>query len=718
MSTKKVILKIEGMCCPSCAIAIEHILAGKRGVLNIMVEFLTKRAALEYNPKEIEVNEIIRIIRGLGYKAMELEGGEEIRKGWHLLFLGLFLSILILTLELFFRFPEMKYLLFLLATPVQFVVGFPFYKRTYYGLRAKTITVDTLYILSTSVAYFYSVTTTFFIHGPTFYEVAAVLITTVSLGMLLEDVACKRAGGAIMKLMELAPRTARVIKEGKEEDIPVEEVVVGNIVIVRPGEKIPVDGVVIEGYSSVDESMISGEPIPVEKKAGDEVIGATINKTGILKFQATKVGRDTMLAQIVDLVEEALNSKAPIQRLADRVVQYFTPAVLLLALLTFSVWHFLAGESIQFALLALVATLVVACPCALGIATPTAVWVGISKGAERGILFKDAKALELISRLKCVIFDKTGTLTLGKPVVTDVIPINGWEEREVLKFAAIAEKNSGHPLGEAVVQKAKEMGVEIPDAHYFIAIPGRGVKARYNDKEISLGNSKLMEEDNIRMDFITERIKRLQSQGKTVMILAINEKAVGVIAVADVLKDGSSEVIERLRRDGLEVVMLTGDSKRTAMFIAKELNMNRVIAEVLPREKVAVIKSLQEGGKVVAMVGDGINDAPALTQADIGIAIGSGTDIAKEAGNIILVSDDLRNVDYALKLSRKTMNKIKQNLIWAFSYNIITIPLAAGILYPVFHMVILPPMVCAIAMVVSDLIVVGNSLLLRGFEAK
>ena len=719
MATKKIVLQIEGMTCASCAATVEKSLSRVGGVSDVDVSLAMGKASLEYDPQAIDIDKIIRTVESAGYKAREFaEELEEkgVRRELVLFILGLILTIPILIIALFFDFAGKDVLLFLLATPVQFVVGWPFYKRAYSATKARTATVDTLVILSTSAAYFYSVATTFFISGSTFYEASAAVITTITLGMMLEHISTSRTGEAIKKLMGLAPKTARVIRDGKEQDILAEDVAANDIVIVRPGEKIPVDGIVVEGYSAIDESMITGEPIPVEKGKGDEVIGATTNKTGTLKFRATRIGKDTALSQIVGLVEQAQLSKAPVQRIADRIVSWFVPLVLLSALIAFFIWYLPLGAEFLFGLKVFVAMLVVACPCALGIATPTAIMVGLGKGAEHGILVKNSQAIEIARRVDAVVFDKTGTLTKGQPEVTDVIALDRHDDGEVLKLAAIAERRAEHPLGEAIVRRAGEKGLDVPDADSFIAVPGKGIKAEHNGRQIILGNRGLMQESGVGIARIEERIKNLEDQGKTTMVLAADKKAIGIIAIADTLKEHVRETVEELKRLGIEVTMLTGDNQRTATRIAQELGIERVLAEVSPGEKAQAIKSLQEQGMVVGMVGDGINDAPALTQADIGIAIGSGTDIAKEAGNIVLIKEDLRDVACSIKLSRKTMGKIKQNLGLAFVYNVIAIPIAAGILYPVFHVLVLSPMLAALAMVLSDISVVGNSLLLRRAE--
>jgi len=714
VASKRVVLQIEGMKCASCAAAIDKSLSRIPGVSDVATSLATGKTSLIYDPDRVQIDRVIKTIKDLGYGAKELgEERKEVRKGLRLFFLGLILTIPIFIVELFLELPGEGYLLFGLATPVQFVVGWPFYRRAYGALKSRMATVDTLVVLSTSAAYLYSFSTTFFISGPAFYEASAAVITTITLGTLLEEMSYTRTGEAISKLLRLAPKTARVIRGKEELDIPIEEVSVGDIIVVRPGENIPVDGVVIEGYSSVDESIITGESIPVEKREGDQVIGATTNQKGALRLRATKVGSETALAQIVRMVEEAQMSKAPVQRIADRVVTWFVPLVLVSALVAFSVWYFSLGVSFLFALTVFVTMLVVACPCALGIATPTAIMVGIGKGAEHGILFKSGEATEVAHKVNAVVFDKTGTLTKGEPEVRDIIPLGDYSEGEILRLAAVAEKGSEHPLGEAVVKRARAMGINLPDADSFLAVPGKGIKAKYQDKQILLGNRKLMEENKVEIAGIEAEIKILEEQGKTVMILALNGEAIGIISVADTLKEGSREAIEGLKRLGIEVMMLTGDNERMAKAIAQELDIDRVLAEVLPGEKANAIRSLQEEGRVVAMVGDGINDAPALTQADIGIAIGSGTDIAIEAGDIVLIRNDLRDVVCSMILSKRTMGKIKQNLGFAFAYNVVAIPIAAGVLYPLLHTLVLSPMLGAIAMVLSDICVIGNSLLLR-----
>jgi len=610
--------------------------------------------------------------------------------------------------------------LFLLATLIQFIAGWRFYRGAYDALRSRTTNMDTLIAVGTSAAWLYSTLVTFFPNffpGEAYFDTSALIIAFILLGKLLEDMAKGKASEAIRKLMDLQARMAKVVRSGIEIEIPVEKVEVGDVVVVRPGEKIAVDGMVVEGHSSVDEKMITGESIPVEKKIGDEVIGATINKAGMLKFKATKVGADTTLSQIIELVEEAQISRAPIQRLADVVSSYFVPTVIIIATLSLLGWYFIGRMSFIFALTTFTAVLIIACPCALGLATPTAIMVGTGKGAENGVLIKGGEYLEKAYKLQTIVFDKTGTLTKGQPSVLDVVTLESWKTNDILKLAAIAEKGSEHPLGEAIVEAAKEKGIEVPDPESFEAIPGRGVKAMYEGKRILLGNRNLMAEEKLSIEQLEDRISDFEEGGKTVMLVAFEERVVGAISVADTLKENSAKAASELKKMGIEVIMLTGDNARTAKAIAKQVGVERVLAEVLPRQKADVIKKLQAEGKVVGMVGDGINDAPALAQADIGIAIGSGTDVALETGGIVLIKDDLRDVVASIKLSRQTIKKIKQNLFWAFFYNTAFIPVAAGLLYPFFG-ILLNPILAGIAMAFSSVSVVTNSLLLKRYNPR
>jgi len=612
-------------------------------------------------------------------------------------------------------------LLFLLATPVQFIVGWRFYKGAIDALKKFTANMDTLIAIGTSAAWIYSTAVTFmpglFPSGKVYYDTAALIISLILIGKLLEDIAKGKASEAVRKLMDLQPTLAKVIRDGKEEEIPVERVQKDEIVIVRSGEKIPVDGIIIEGHASIDEKMLTGESIPVEKDIDDEVIGATINKEGLIKVKATKLGQDSALSKIIKLVEEAQQSSSPSQRLADQVSAYFVPAVILIAIFSSAFWYILGSQNFTFALTIFIAVLIVACPCALGIATPTAIMVGTGKGAENGLLIKGGDNLEKTRKLTTIVFDKTGTLTKGEPSVTDVITIEDFDENKLLTLAAGAEKGSEHPLGQAIVKGAEDRGLKIPELEKFNVIPGHGVKANVEGKEVIVGNRRLMIDNTISVDALENQVSRLELEGKTAMITAIDSKALGIIAVADTLKEHSVEAIQQLQKMGLEVVMLTGDNKRTANAMAKKIGVSRVLAEVLPGDKANEIKKLQDEGKFVGMVGDGINDAPALAQADVGIAIGSGSDVAMETGGIVLIKDDLRDVVASIQLSQKTVSKIKQNLFWAFFYNSALIPVGAGLLYPFFG-ILLNPIFAAAAMALSSVSVVTNSLLLRRFKPK
>lgn len=616
-----------------------------------------------------------------------------------------------------------NYILLALDTPIQFIFGWRFYRGTYDAVRNRMGNMDSLIALGTSAAWIYSTAVTifpsFFAFTEVYYDTAAVIVTLVLTGRFLEHLSKGRASEAVRRLMDLQPRLAHVVRDKQEIEIPVEQIKVDDIFIVRPGEKVPVDGILVEGHSSVDQSMITGESIPVEKNPGDEVIGATINKTGVLKARATKVGQDTTLAQIVKLVEEAQIGRAPIQKLADRVAAYFVPTVITIALGSALAWYFIGNIGLQFSLLAFVSVTVIACPCALGIATPAALLVGTSKGAQNGILIKGGDHLEIAHKVTTIIFDKTGTLTMGRPSVTNVVPYGKYDADTVLMFAASVEKGSEHPLAEAIENEATSRSLQLLDLSEFEEIPGKGVKARIRDRDILLGNRKLMSEMAVDFTKIEVTIKKLEEDGKTVMFLAVDGVLAGVIGAADTLKEYAKDAVAELKKMNIEIIMLTGDNERTAKAIAKRLGVERIFAEVLPQQKEAVIENLQNEGKVVAMVGDGINDAPALAKADIGIAIGSGTDVAKETGGIVLVKEDLRDVVTAIKLSKSTVRKIKQNLFWAFTYNAALIPLAAGALVPLFGAQVYDvlPFLAAGAMAFSSVTVVGNSLLLERFKS-
>lgn len=732
-------LKIIGMDNPHCVSTIERGLKNVKGVLNTDL-FLTEKASITYNPTLVTADTIKQIIVDLGYKPIEdtasLDTEKELREkeiaslkkkvliSWifsiPLLFLAMIVPFSGISLPEFLE-KNMPLIELLLATPV-IMAGKSFYVHGILALRkTKTATMDTLVALGTGTAYIYSIFITIMIwlgknysHKNLYYEVAALLIAFILLGKYLEAKAKGKTSEAIKKLIGLQPKTATIIRNKQEINIPIQEVVINDIIIVKPGEKIPVDGIILEGRSAVDESMITGESIPIEKSKGSKVIGATINKTGSFTFKATKVGSDTVLAQIIKLVEEAQGSKAPIQKLADVISAYFVPIVMVIAIISFLAWYFL-GFGTAFALTTFVAVVIIACPCAMGLATPTAIMMGTGKGAEYGILIKNAEALQKAQEIDTIVFDKTGTLTKGKPEVTDIIAIGSLEEKEVLRYAAIAEKRSEHPLGEAMVRKAQELHIEIENPTVFKAITGKGLEATYKKKTILLGNRVLLEDKNIPAENIEQDLRRLELEGKTAMILAIDRKVVGIIAVADTIKNSTPAAIQALQTLGKEVVMITGDNQRTAVAIAKNIGIEKVLAEVLPGEKAQEIKKLQQMGKRIIMVGDGINDAPALVQADLGIAIGSGTDIAIESAAIVLMRDDLMDVVRAMKLSKYTMRKIKQNLFWAFAYNTAGIPLAAGVLYPLTGW-LLSPVIAGAAMAFSSVSVLGNALVMKRYK--
>jgi len=601
-------------------------------------------------------------------------------------------------------------MMMILVTPIQFIGGWGFYVGAVKGLMNRRLNMDFLISMGTLTAYIYSVVIVLFPgvlpvkENNVYFEVAAIIIAFVLLGKYMEEIIKKRSSAAVRKLLDLKPATAKVIRDGKEVEIPAEEIIINDVIVVRPGEKIPTDGEVVEGHSSVDEKMLTGESLPVEKKIGDNVIGATFNKVGMIKFKATRVGADTTLMQIVKMVEEAQTSSAPIQRLADKVSGYFVPAVISVALLSFLGWWLVAGN-FALAIWAFVAVLIISCPCALGIATPASLMVGVGKGAELGILIRGGQYVERIGKLTTVIFDKTGTLTKGEPTLTDIVTLNGSNKDEILKYAAVAEKGSEHPLGEAIVLAAKG---DVPDPDKFEAVPGHGIKVQYQDKEILVGNRKLMKENHLEVDSHEEKIAALEAQGKTTMFVSVNNKVLGLVSVADTLKADSVKAVKELKELGVKVIMLTGDNERTAKAIAKEVGIDNIMANVLPWEKANAVKSLQEKGETVAMVGDGINDSPALAQSDIGIAIGSGSDIAKETGGIILIRNNIGDVVSGIKLGRATMGKIKQNLFLSFFYNTLAIPVAAfGLLNPI---------IAAAAMALSSLSVVTNAALLKRFK--
>ena len=740
MAEVKKTYSIKGIHCASCVGVIERSLKKVDGIIDANVNLATEKATVTFDEGKVNDEKIASSVANAGYKVLlneegghqdgeKLEKQKELKKLRNKVIISLFLGSLIF----WGSFPGLmntspkilqNYLIqFLLAFPVQFWVGLEFYKATIPALRHRTANMDTLVALGTSVAFLYSSVVVFFpnlinsmgVEASPYFDVSTIIIGLILLGRLFEAKAKAGTSEAIKKLIGLSPKTARVVRTGKEIDVPIEEVLIGDIIRVRPGEKIPVDGIIVEGESSIDESMITGESMPLEKIKGDTVIGATINKSGTFLYKATRVGKETMLSQIIKLVQEAQGSKAPIQRIADLISSYFVPVVIMLAIATFVVWYdFGTSKTLIFALLSMVSVLIIACPCAMGLATPTAVMVGTGKGAENGILIKDAKSLEIAHKVNTIIFDKTGTLTKGKPEVTDVIVAQSskFKIQNLLQLAASLEKVSEHPLAQAIVSKAEAEKVNFEKVDKFKAIAGYGVEGFIDNNRVLFGNKRLMEKEEIDIKSINEKIGELENQGKTVMVLAVNKKAEGLIAVADTIKENAKEGVANLLKMGIEVAMITGDNKKTADAIARKLGIERVLSEVLPSEKEAEVKRIQKEGKIVAMVGDGINDAPALASADVGIAMGSGTDVAIEAADITLINKDLRSVSWTVNLSKKTMKTIKMNLFWAFGYNIILIPVAMGVLYPFFH-ILLNPIFASGAMALSSISVVSNSLRLR-----
>ena len=719
--TKKTLL-IEGMTCAACSARIEKVLNKIDGVTRANVNLSTNKAIVEFPSGLIDDNALIKAVEKAGYKAeveveRDLDREKELRekeiKSLKTSFIiSAILSIPLFSAMFFHMAGNMNiltngYFQLLLATPVQFIIGYRFYKGAYHSLRGGGANMDVLVSMGTSAAYFYSLYNLIRGVHEYYFEASAVVITLVLLGKTFEAIAKGKTSEAIKKLMGLQPKTARVIKDGIEVDTPIEKLEIGDIILVRPGEKVPVDGIIVEGNSSLDESMITGESIPVDKSVDDTVIGATINKFGSFKFKATKIGKDTVLSQIIKLVEDAQGSKAPVQRLADKISGIFVPIVVGVAVLTF-LGHYFVGGSFNSGLINAVAVLVIACPCALGLATPTAIMVGTGKGAENGILIKSGEHLERAHKMDTIIFDKTGTITKGEPEVTDIISFNGYEDAEILRLAASVEKASEHPLGESIVKKSEEESIELITINSFEAIPGMGLKASIEGKEVLIGNRKLMVKNDIIIGDKENDLSRLEEGGKTAMLISIDGNISGIIAVADKIKETSLEAINKLQDMGLDVYMITGDNERTAKAIAKQIGITHVLADVLPENKASKVDELKAQGKHVGMVGDGINDAPALASADVGFAIGTGTDVAMEAADITLMRGDLNGVVTAIRLSHRTMRTIKQNLFWAFFYNSIGIPFAA--------LGFLNPMVAGAAMAFSSVSVVSNSLRLKRFE--
>jgi Cu+-exporting ATPase len=765
ITTAELTLDVRGMTCASCVDHVEGALKELRGVQEAIVNLGLGTARVVYIPGVVSTSSMKRAVRDVGYEAQERSEGvdaldrerqareEEIkRQGRNLIIAGTIgLIVMIGTFyDMLGPFKTLvpvwlsyKWVIGLLTTPIVFGPGRQFFSNSWRGLKHGVTDMNLLYATGIGAAYGIAVINTLFPkagfggEGATFFESAALLTGFIILGRWLEALTRGRTSEAIRKLMKLQPKVARVMRNSREEEIPADEVELDDLILVRPGESIAVDGEVIEGYSAVDESMLTGESLPVEKKAGDAVIGGTINKTGAFKFKATRVGKETALAQIIELVEDAQASKAPIQKLADWVAGHFILGVHLLAVVVFLFWFFFGYQMFfdpnssfilspyklgeigvfGFSLLLSVTVLVISCPCAVGLATPSAMMAGTGKGAEHGVLFKGAEAIENTSKLQTIVFDKTGTLTKGEPSVTDIVASQqlSVSDELLLRVAATAEKNSEHPLGEAIVRGAQDRGLKLAEPETFSSIPGHGVEAKAKGSEILLGNRKLMKECGVDFSALMPRAEALEADGKTVMFVALNGQAAGLIAVADTLKEYSVEAVRHLHKLDLEVAMITGDNRRTAEAIARKVGIDRVLAEILPQDKAEEVKKLQLQGKKVAMVGDGVNDAPALAQAEVGMAIGSGTDVAKETGDIILIKDDIRDVVVALEVAKATMRKVKQNLFWAFFYNTLGIPLGAGLFYA-FASVVISPELAGLLMAVSSISVTLNTLLLKGFK--
>ena len=742
---KEITIPIGGMTCSACAIAIEKATGKLPGVEMASVNFATEKLKIKYDSSKLRISEIKQAIVKAGYQPLEIDNmqqvdGDKLRKEkeikvlWRKFIVSVIFSVPLLYIAMGgmlgwplpsfldpMHYPLLYALVELVPTIPIVIAGYRFYIVGFTAIWRRQPNMDSLIAMGTSAAVLYSVYSTYRISQGDFhfvedlyFETAGVIITLILLGKALEAVSKGRTSEAIKKLMGLAPKTAIVLQGDQEIEIPIEEVEVGDIIIVKPGSKIPVDGEIVDGHTSIDESMLTGESMPVEKLKGDKVIGASINKNGSIRFKATRVGSDTALAQIIKLVEDAQGSKAPIAHLADVVSGYFVPVVFVIATLSALLWY-LSGESEVFSLTIFIAVLVIACPCALGLATPTAIMVGTGKGAENGVLIKGGEALEIAHKIKTIVFDKTGTITEGKPQVTDIIVSASLDSNELLRLAASAEKGSEHPLGDAIVKGAEKLSLSLYKVDQFQAIPGHGIQVTINGQMLYLGNKKLMNEKGIDLNGYTDHADRLAEEGKTPMYVSIDSKLKGLIAVADVVKPSSLAAIKTLHKMGIEVAMITGDNRKTAEAIAKQVGIDRVLAEVLPQDKANEVKKLQAEGKKVAMVGDGINDAPALAQADIGIAIGSGTDVAMESADIVLMRSDLMDVPTALQLSKSTIRNIKQNLFWAFAYNIAGIPVAAGLLYA-FGGPKLNPIIAAAAMSLSSVSVLTNALRLKKFK--
>jgi len=724
---KKAELKISGMTCAMCVQTIAEALRSLNGVINARVNLATETATVEYDPGQLSLADLENAVREAGYEVVkgnldrEEERKKDLRSKKNRIVIGFAAGIPLMILG--FTAPKLNFpfalglLMLLVSTPVFAYLSFPIFRAAFRALSNRKLNMDVMYSLGIGTAFGASVLGTFEIVLSTdfmFFDTAVLLATFLTLGRYLEDRAKGKTTEAIKKLMGLKPKTARLVGKKLEIEVPIEEVQVGDIVVVRPGERIPTDGEVTAGESLVDESMISGEPIPVPKKNGDQVIGGTLNQNGVIQFRATKIGRETALAQIIKLVEEAQGSRPPLERIADRVVTYFIPTILGIAILSFLGWYFLAGSTLLFALTCLISVLVIACPCALGLATPTAVTVGVGRGAELGVLIKTGEALEVSGKLTTVVLDKTGTLTKGKPEVTD---IKTWveSEKEILQLAASVEKNSLHPLAEGIVSKARAEGLELFEVEDLDTLGGKGVRARVRGKEVLVGNRSMFRDSKVEISKeLEEQAGEFEAEGKTVVLIGVAGSPRGIIAITDLLKESSRKAIRGFKEMGLNAMLVTGDNRITAGAVAREVGIERVTAEVLPAAKAGEVKKLQAGGEIVAFIGDGINDAPALAQADVGIAIGSGTDVAIESGDIVLIRDDLVDAVAAIQLSKKVMSRIKQNLFWAFAYNTALVPVAAGILYPIWG-ITLKPEWAGLAMALSSVTVVSLSLMLKGY---
>ena len=727
--------KVQGMTCANCALTIEKGVGRMQGVQSATVNFAAEKLLLLFDSSRVNEQEILAKIKDLGYAAMPAgdagamsrdskKGDEEAVRARSWLIFSAVLSLPIMPLMFLPMERPITYLILTLATIVQFTAGWTFYRGAWHALKNRSANMDVLVAMGISASYGYSLMTTvhmffpeLFFEGPSFFDTSAFLITFVRLGKYLEANAKGKAGEALKKLFELQADKARLLVDGEEKEVAASQLAVGDIVVVKPGEKIPVDGQIVTGQASVDESMLTGESIPVEKTVGDTVTGATINRSGSIQVRTTRIGKDSVLAGIVQMVEEAQGVKPPIQRLADTIANYFVPAVVALSLITFLTWYFILHSTFVFAFTAAIAVLVIACPCALGLATPTAIMVGSGVGLNRGLLFKSAAGLEAVASLQVVGFDKTGTLTRGAPEVTDIVAMTPYTETGLLQIAASGEKPSIHPLAQAVVTRAEKEGLTIAGVEDYQEEGGHGIVCSYQGRQLLVGNMRQMEKHGIDTSGVRQDFNRLAEAGRTTMLVALDGEGIGLIALADVLKESTPEAIRRLHTMGLKTFMITGDNRKVAEVIGRAAGIDEIAAEVLPQDKINIIKKYQAQGLKVAMVGDGINDAPALAQADIGIAIGSGTDVAKETGDIVLVRNDLLDVERAIRLGRKTLAKIRQNLFWALIYNVVGIPVAAGVLYPLTGK-LLPPEWAGLAMALSSVSVVTNSLLLRGYDRK